>query len=166
VALERASDEEWGVAMVILSKFNQVAAAMLLLACLLGSMACTGRAAGPQLLVEDAWARQPAVAGGNSAVYFHLRNRSGQADRLVGVSSPVATAELHQSVAREDGVMGMEPVSQVEIPAGGDIEFEPGGLHVMIMGLTMPLAAGDTLPLVLEFERSAPIELDVAVRAP
>jgi len=63
-------------------------------------------------------------------------------------------------------VMKMTPQEVVEIPADTTLEFAPGGLHVMLIGLVDDLAVGDTFQVTLEFENHAPIQLDVQVLEP
>ncbi len=117
------------------------------------------------LAIVDAWARPPAMAGGNAAAYFVVRNDGDAADRLIAVSSPLAMAELHESVMADDGTMTMNPVDGVDIPAGSSVAFERGGLHIMFMGVAEPPAVGDTIALTLVFQNAGEVTLDVPVRA-
>jgi copper(I)-binding protein len=124
----------------------------------------------PSLAVEEHWARAtPLVTegggpGANSAVYLMVRNAGGTPDKLLGGATAVAAAaELHES-RLEDGVMRMRRVDGVEIPPGGQVVLEPGGLHLMLVGLTEPLTEGDTLTLFLDFELSGRLEILVPVR--
>ena len=114
--------------------------------------------------VEDAWARPPAMAGGNGAAYFLIRNDGNTADRLIGVSSPLAMAEMHESVMADDGTMSMNPVDGVDVAPNSTVAFEPGGLHIMFMGVSEPPAAGDTVSLTLTFENAGEMTIDVPVR--
>ena len=89
----------------------------------------------------------------------------GTGDRLIGVSSPVAgRAELHLNL-REGDVVQMRSVSAVEILPRDRIEFQPNGLHVMLIDLHQPLKQGDHFPITLTFERAGAIESDVVVAA-
>lgn len=130
--------------------------------------------------VEDAWARAAKainvegdtggemghMSGSNSAAYMVIRNSSNHADRLVKASSDVAhSTELHISEI-VDGVMSMHPVDSVEVPANGEAELKPGGLHVMLIGLNRDLVAGEKVPLTLEFEIAGKIQVEAEVRAP
>lgn len=124
--------------------------------------ACASPVSGPQIKVEDAWAR-PASAGFNGAVYFRLVNEGDQADRLLGVQGPLAqAAEVHETMQMGNDIMSMQAASAVEVPAGGEVEFAPGGLHIMLIALEQPLESGDIVSLVLRFETSG----DVTVAAP
>jgi copper(I)-binding protein len=111
--------------------------------------------------VEHAWAR--ASSGKTGAVYLTLVDHDAS-DRLTGASTPVAAmAELHQSVS-EGGVMKMRPVEN-GLPLAPDqpATLSPGGYHLMLMGLTRPLKAGESFPLTLTFEHAPPQTVQVLV---
>jgi len=111
-----------------------------------------------------AWAR-PAAAGATSALYVTLENRGPVEDRLVGAASPVAgRVEVHRTSV-EGGVMRMRPAGEVAIPAGGALAFEPGGLHVMLVGLRRELVAGDSLSVTLRFARAGELTVRAVVRS-
>jgi copper(I)-binding protein len=116
------------------------------------------------LQVLDVWAR-PALAGGNSAVYFNIENSTGTDDTLVSAKSDVAGAvELHMT-SMQDGNMQMMPQDQVLIKTG-ETKFEPGGFHVMLIGLNQNLNPGDTFSLTLDFAKAGSRPLRVTVSEP
>jgi hypothetical protein len=132
-----------------------------LIAPALALSAAPALAAGP-ITVEKPWARPAASKSLPSAAYFTLRN-SGPADVLEGVSTPVARASAHMTM--DHGGMSMMHASPATpIPAGGMVEFKPGGLHVMLEGLKAPLAAGDRVPLTLTFKKAGKVVVDVPVQ--
>lgn len=113
--------------------------------------------------VHSAWMR-PAAQGGNGAVYFVIHNHSSQADALIGVSSNAAEAvEVHESRMSGD-VMQMNRVQSVPLHAYAEIEFTPGGLHVMLIDLRHDLGAGDEIEMILHFRNWEDITLAVPVR--
>jgi copper(I)-binding protein len=114
--------------------------------------------------VDHAWARASAGAASTGAAYLRVVG-GGQADQIVGASTPVAAmAEVHQS-AMDNGVMKMRAMPNVAIPAGQAVTFAPGGTHIMLMGLKQPLVAGQSFPLTLTFAHAAPVTVDVKVQA-
>ncbi len=145
-----------------------------LLLCLL--ISCNGRTS-EAIRVEDAWVRAAAMAadeqgemshmgGSTSAAYMTLRNTTSEADRLLSASSDVAhSVELHTS-EEVDGVMTMHPIEGVDVPAGGSAELAPGGMHVMLVGLTRDLKAGEKITFTLDFEKAGEIQVEAEVRAP
>ena len=121
-------------------------------------------AGGGALEVEDAWARASIGGASVSAVYLTLTNHGDAADRLLGVEVDRASdAMLHRSVV-EEGIARMRHVPAVEVPPGETVRLEPGGLHVMLMGVSPRLDAGERLPVTLVFERAGAIAVSVPVR--
>jgi len=115
----------------------------------------------PEIKVVEPFAR---ASMPNGAVYLHLMNEGGADDRLVSVESNVAEAtELHETKMDENDVMQMRPIEAVELPAGGSATLEPGGMHVMLMGLTEELGQGDTFEMILNFENSESQTIQVEV---
>ncbi|HVZ07297.1 copper chaperone PCu(A)C [Rhodopila sp.] len=115
------------------------------------------------MTLENAWARPSIGNATNSAAYFTLTD-NGTPDRLVGVSTPIGKASVHETID-DNGVMKMRGVSGVALGPGKPVTFKPGGYHVMLMDLKAPLKAGDSFPLTLTFEHAAPITTQVKVEA-
>ena len=130
--------------------------------------ACSSGPTGPEIVVEDIWARQSPMAATNGAAYMIIKNKGKETDALIGAKADISKViELHETVIDENGVMHMNPVEgqRLEIPAGGEVVMKPGGLHVMFMGLNQQLKPDDTIHLVLVFEKSGEKTFDVKVRA-
>jgi len=140
---------------------------LFLLVILAASSLMSGCASSPgELVVQDAWAR-PAPGGGNSAIYFTIDNRGGQADTLLSAASDAAgTVELHISRMDDSGNMVMEHQNNVPVPAGETVNFEPGGLHVMLMDLNSDLQPQESLTVTLTFEKAGSIVVEASVREP
>ena len=121
-------------------------------------------ACGPEKGIEihGAWIR-PARQSENGAVYFVIHNHSSQADELIGVSSDIAVAEMHESKMSGD-IMQMNQVESVLLEPYTEIEFAPGGLHVMLVNLTNDLKIGDQIEVILHFKNSEDIKVAVPVR--
>jgi copper(I)-binding protein len=149
------------------------ASAVLLAVLLLGACGSSGSGSGSspsprlaaQLFVSDAWVRPTVDASQPSAAYLAITNGSAAADVLMRVSSPVAASvELHQTSVDASGMAGMQPMAQLDIPAGATVTFQPGGLHLMLTGLTGPLRVGDHVELDLTFQDAGTIVVDAEVR--
>ena len=120
---------------------------------------CTSKS----LQVKDAWAR-PAAAGDNSAVYLTIDNPLKQDDTLLSVTCDAAEqAELHFS-NMDNGIMVMEPVENIAVDAGSQVEFAPGGLHVMLVGVKNALKVGDHFDLTLNFDKTGAITVTAEVK--
>ena len=137
---------------------RRLAAACLLVCASCGHSGTAERFAQAGLVVSHVVAAQPAAAGNRSdvavAVYVSVANDGDIADTLVAVESPLAAhAQVHDEMP-SGGMMMMSPVAAVTVPAHGTARLAPGGLHVMLEGLTRRVVAGDTIPLVLVFRRA------------
>lgn len=112
--------------------------------------------------VEAAWTR-PAGQGQTGAGFMTLRNPDAKPDALVSVQSPAArTVQIHQS-SMSGGMAAMKMLPSVPVPAGGAVTFAPGGYHLMFLGLTRPVKAGDTLPATLIFASGAKVSASFVV---
>jgi copper(I)-binding protein len=129
---------------------------------LMAAALCAGAAASlAQVRVEGAWAR-PTVAGQQGGGGY-LSITSAAADRLVGGNTPVAQRfELHTMSMKGD-VMEMRQVDAIELPAGKKVEFKPGGLHVMFIGLKQPLKLGSKVPVTLKLEKGGEVKVEFEV---
>ena len=136
--------------------FREVMAGILLLGATLTS-------AESLLRVEDAWAHALPHVAKNGAVYLRINNR-GDADRLVSVSTKMAErVELHTS-SYQGGLLRMRHLPVVELPGAEEIEFKPGGHHLMLINLRTPLRRGGTFPISLFFEKYGTVEVMVHIR--
>jgi copper(I)-binding protein len=98
---------------------------------------------------------------GDAEVAIH--NAATSPDALTGVSCTCATAaEIHGGGPSGDP----GPVPSVKLPSNKVVTFAPGGPHIVLIGLTQPLAAGDTVTLELTFAHAAPLSTVAEVRAP
>jgi len=117
-----------------------------------------------QLHIDHPWSREMPPVAPTAAAYFVVHNKGSEADRLLGVSTPVAgKAELHEHL-HADGVMKMQQVQDVVIPAGGEVKFEPMGYHVMLFDLKQQAKDGERFPLTLDFEKAGKVDVEVAVQ--
>ncbi|WP_179300239.1 copper chaperone PCu(A)C [Pseudothioclava arenosa] len=124
----------------------------------------TARAEGAPLEISGGFLRASPGAAKIGAGFVTIRSK-GEADRLIGFRSPAcARPELHTHVM-DNGMMRMRQVEAIEVPAGGEAVLEPGGLHLMFIDLTAPLAEGDNVPVTLIFEKAGEIEVSLPVKS-
>ena len=114
------------------------------------------------LSIDDVWARtgQP---GQVSAAFMDVKNK-GTADKIVSAHCDCAKAtELHD-MKMADGKMLMMQVPAMDVPANGELKLKPGGYHIMLIGLNRPLAAGETLPIKLKFEKAGEVTVQAQIK--
>jgi periplasmic copper chaperone A len=144
---------------------------------------------GASITVTEPWARASSAMAAAGAAYMKIENTGSAADALIGASSPAATTvEVHETVAMGSempaasdgmgmespmpsasgemggGMMGMQPIARLEIPAGGTVELKPGSYHIMLIGLRQDLVPGDKIEITLEFEKAGEITVTAEVR--
>jgi periplasmic copper chaperone A len=111
------------------------------------------------MVVTGAWARATMDTSRPSAAYMLITNGTATDDALVGVSSPAGNAETHETTVGDSGMMGMQHVDRIPLPAGATVALKPGGYHIMIMELAAPLTEGSSIELTLSFEKAAPMTI-------
>jgi copper(I)-binding protein len=117
------------------------------------------------LQVTEVWSRPTPPVSSVGVVYLWITNSGTRADRLLHVSSSIAgKVEIHESRS-VNGAMQMRAVTYVDCPPATTVKIEPGGLHVMLIGLTRPLVAGAVFTLTLQFRDAGALTLQVPVEA-
>jgi len=118
----------------------------------------------PGVSVSEGWVRPAPEGRAMTAAYLTVRTTDGSPDALLSVSSDAAAnVELHETID-DDGVMKMRPVARIALGETGAV-LEPGGYHVMLIGVSEPLAEGDVVTFDLEFEKAGRITTTLPVSA-
>ena len=115
--------------------------------------------------VKSAWAR--ATVQGQKATGAFMTLTSKTDTKLVGVSTSVAgVAEVHE-MKMDNNVMQMRALPDgLALPAGKAVALQPGGFHVMLMDLKLPLQKDTTIPMTLRFKDAKGLESSVDVKVP
>lgn len=118
------------------------------------------------IYIDHPWARPTFALAKTAAVYLELHNQGEVDDQLlsVKVSSDVASAvELHDMIMRDD-MMSMQAIGlPLEIKPQDKKVFQPGGKHMMLVGLKEPLAIGEKFAMTLNFANAGEVEVIVNV---
>ena len=116
--------------------------------------------------IAHPWSRQTAPGQTVGGGFLVAANASGKEDRLVSVTSPAAAEVQLHSMSMDGGVMRMRHVTGgLPVQAHGKLELKPGGFHVMFLDLKRPLAAGESVPAVLTFEKAGAVPVSFKVEA-
>ena len=115
--------------------------------------------------VKNAWVR--ATVQGQKATGAFMQITAQAVSTLVSVSTPVAAvAELHE-MKMDGDVMRMRPLTKgLELPAGKAVQLQPGGYHLMLMELKLPLQKDTTIPLTLTLRDSKGVQSTQELRVP
>ena len=118
------------------------------------------------LTVKDAFARASITPAANSAAaYLTLVNQGNMPDRLIAIATPAARAAEPHRTSMAGDVMKMEAAGAIDLPPHAAVTMAPGGLHVMLMGLTAPLKEGSVIAMTLTFEKAGPLTITVPVKS-
>jgi periplasmic copper chaperone A len=98
----------------------------------------------------------PETEAGEVSLRVTLKNARAKAERLLGVSTPIAA-----DVRMLDGTG--KPGSGFAIPAHGELALSSEGPHILISGLKKPLRAYDDFELTFRFEKIGSVKVDVIV---
>jgi hypothetical protein len=132
--------------------------AALLAACAPSETTPTGR------FVTTSFAR-PADSAATGGAYVTVVNADSVAVELTGASSPWATAvEAHETM-NHDGMAHMMARTTLPIAPRDSLVMKPGGVHLMLIGLTRALREGDSVPVTLRFSVGDSLALRIPVRA-
>lgn len=116
-----------------------------------------------QLTVEDGFVRGMPPGQPTTAAFFTLHNNGVEKITIVAVASDSAkVAEMHRHL-HKNGMMSMQKVERLEIPAKTRFEFITGGHHLMLIGLHKALREGDnvTIEFITDSGRTVAAKLPV-----
>lgn len=119
-----------------------------------------------EVMVMDAQARAMPPGAKNSAAYFTLMNHQKKNLTLVSAQSDVAEVTEFHDHLMIDGAMSMRQVHNLELPADGNISFQPSGLHVMLIGLKKPLKPGELATITLQFKNGENLVVEADIVMP
>lgn len=143
-------------AKTMLSIFQQkstAAAAILLSSLLISTMASAmSKEEALQVQVDAPYTREVPPGAMASASFMTLKNTSDHDIYLIEADSKVAKkVELHTHI-HDNGVMRMRQVPNIKIPAHGETKLQPGGFHIMLIGLQQKLVQGEHIKVTLTFK--------------
>jgi periplasmic copper chaperone A len=135
----------------------------LALACFVLAHVPSALAQHSDLVATDAWVR--ATPGSDvAAAYLTLHNAGKKAVTVVGVDCSLASMAMIHETTVTGGISRMRPHEQLAIPPGATVKLEPEGLHIMLHGVTKPLAPGASVSLVLRLSDGTSVQVVAPVR--
>lgn len=115
-----------------------------------------------RLRVSDAWMRTPNPAVDIAGAFLTIENNTAAPVALVAVSSRGAkVVEMHE-MKTVDGMMTMQKVERISVPAHGTTKLAPGGLHLMLIELARPLLS--PVELTMRFDDGTVITTNAELR--
>ncbi len=117
-----------------------------------------------EIVVEEAWIRLPPPVADTAAGYMTIRNHGDQDVEITGSRTSAAEELEFHAMAMHDGMMHMQKMEKVVVPAHSGISFDPGGNHLMLVGLQHTLKAGERLMITLETSDGQEVTIHAEVR--
>jgi copper(I)-binding protein len=115
--------------------------------------------------VEHAWSRATPVGANVAVGYFTIKNNGATPDRLVSITTDIASrSDIHQ-MSMTDSMMKMRQLTEgLPVPANSTVELEPGSYHLMFNDLKRPLKEGDHFSATLVFEKAGKMDVTFEVQ--
>jgi copper(I)-binding protein len=115
------------------------------------------------IVIERPWARATPGGAKTGAAYLTVINNGASADQLLDATTPVSDKVQFHRTTEENGVSRMREVRAVDVAPHARTAFDPGGMHIMLVGLKQPLKEGQTFPLALTFAKAGKVDVTVPV---
>ena len=128
----------------------------------LASIALGGQ---PAISVEHAWSRATPVGANVAVGYFTIKNSGATPDRLLSITTDVASHSAIHQMSMTDSMMKMRQVTEgLPVPANGAVMLEPGSYHFMFNDLRRPLQQGEHFSATLVFEKAGKMDVTFEVQ--
>ena len=114
--------------------------------------------------IEHPYIIKPFSGAKSAAAYLIIRNHDDEEFNLLQVTTTIGRAMLHETTTTDEGVVKMEHLVRVNIPEGDELIMQPGGIHVMIMGISRPLIVGEKIPAKLNFSNDLEMDIEFTVQ--
>ena len=114
--------------------------------------------------IEHPYIIKPFSGAKSAAAYLIIRNHDDEEFNLLQVTTTIGRAMLHETTTTDEGVVKMEHLVRVNIPEGDELIMQPGGIHIMIMGISKPLLVGEEIPATLKFNNEIEIDIEFTVQ--
>ena len=115
------------------------------------------------LEISEARARAVPPTANISAAFMDVHNNASTPVAIVNAESSVAqSVELHSN-SLTNGKMQMRRIEQIDLPAKETTQLQPGGLHIMLIGLNQPLVEGSTIDLSIQLSDGTTEALELPV---
>ena len=127
------------------------------LVCLVATSICAHEYYARTFKIIHPWALPTLIEAGKAEVYLRFEEICDD-DRLISASSPFA---------REVNIVDQaaQKLDSIELHADQEIELRPGGTHLEMRGLTVPLQFERSYPLTLVFEKNGRIDTEISIGA-
>jgi len=107
--------------------------------------------AGPPVAISDVRILAPLPGAKAGVAYMTIANNSDEPIAITNARSPqFERVEMHETIIT-DGVSRMRSLDTVVIPGGESVAFEPGGKHLMLIGMGPDTGTGSSVTIELMY---------------
>ena len=118
------------------------------------------------LVIDSPMAFETAQTAQTAGGFMTITNNGEAADRLLAVEADFPRVEVHTTEMDGDVARMIHLEEGLTLPAGETVTLQPGGFHVMFMGLGGdPFEVDEQVPATLIFENAGRIEVIFTVKA-
>jgi len=123
----------------------------------------TNTAGATDITATGAWTRETPPGVSTTAIYLTLLNKTATDVQLIGAASDSSDRlELHTH-KMQDGMMKMQQVEGITIPADAEASLKPHGDHIMVFNLDVALKEGQVVTVELSFDNGQSLIVDAPV---
>jgi copper(I)-binding protein len=116
-------------------------------------------------VIDKAWVRAAPPGAMMLAGYAIVRNPCARAFAITGLSASDFSLSMIHETRVENGVSKMRHAGPMSLPAHGELRFEPGAGHLMLMNPKHALKIGDRLKLTIKLGDGTSIDGEFPIRA-
>lgn len=109
------------------------------------------------------WAEATRNGATIAPVYMEIRASPQAGDRLINAATDFTDRVEMDTYTRFGGVLRRVPLQYIAVEAGQSVQLQPGGLHLLLVGLKGPLIANTSFSMWLEFQTAGGFEIQVDV---
>jgi copper(I)-binding protein len=140
----------------------RVRAIPIVLAIFLTGLAALAAAQKP-VTASKGWVRRPAPNSTTTAAFVVVDNPTMYDVYIVSATSDAA-AEVQLRETTATGGDTPRPIKEITVPAYGQVEMTPDGVHLVLVGLKRPLEIGETVTLTLVTDGNVSLQVPAVVR--
>ena len=115
-------------------------------------MAACADDAGPSITTSDVRILAPMPGSSAGVAYLKIDNRSDAAITIRRIESPqYSDVQMHETTIA-DGISSMRAISSIVVEPRSNIEFTPGGRHIMLMRPLANVGPGSLVELEIQHD--------------
>jgi periplasmic copper chaperone A len=119
------------------------------------------------LVISHPWTRATPEGASVGVAYLKITNNGKTADRFTGGTFDGAEkVEIHEMKMTGEKMTMRRLPDGLMVKPGETVELTPESYHLMLRGLTKPIAQGPNIKGTLTFEKAGSVDVDYKVEAP